>query len=68
MVDTKWFEFISCKRRIIWFQFSNRLLKIFEDAKGVIRSRSSKKDRQYNGQKKTDKIKTINGWQNTNVL
>ena len=27
----------------------------FEDAKGVIRSRKSRKDRQYYGQKKTDK-------------
>jgi hypothetical protein len=27
----------------------------FEDIKGVIRSRKSKKDRQYNGQKKKDK-------------
>jgi hypothetical protein len=26
-----------------------------EDTKGVIRSRKSKKDRQYNGQKKEDK-------------
>jgi hypothetical protein len=27
-----------------------------KDTKGVIRSRESKKDRQYNGQKKKDKI------------
>ena len=27
----------------------------FEDIKGVIRIRKSKKDRQYNGQKKKDK-------------
>ena len=27
----------------------------FEDIKGVIRSRKSKNDRQYNGQKKKDK-------------
>ena len=27
-------------------------IKIFEDTKGVFRSRKSKKDRQYNGQKK----------------
>ena len=29
--------------------------KSFEDTKGVIRSRKSKKDRQYNGQKTEDK-------------
>jgi hypothetical protein len=28
---------------------------MFEDSKGVIRSRKSKKDRQHNGQKKKDK-------------
>jgi hypothetical protein len=30
--------------------------KQFEDTKGVTRIRKSKKDRQYNGQKKKDKI------------
>ena len=37
--------------------------KRFEDTKGVIRSRKSKKDRQYNGKKK-DK-RTNNNLQNT---
>ena len=36
----------------------------FEDTNGVPRSRKSKKDRQYNGQKKKDE-KTINYLQNT---
>ena len=36
-------------------------IKIFEDTKGVFRSRKSKKDRQYNGQKK----RTNNDLQNT---
>ena len=31
----------------------------FEDTKGVIRIRKSKKDRQHNDQKKNDKRKTI---------
>jgi len=35
----------------------------FEDTKGVVRSRKSKKDRQYNGQKKKKK-KTNNDPQN----
>ena len=35
-----------------------------EDAKEVIRSRKSKKDRQYSGQKKQD-IKTNNGLEKT---
>jgi hypothetical protein len=33
----------------------NILQEKFEDIKGVIRSRASKKDRQYNGQMKKDK-------------
>ena len=36
----------------------------FEDTKGVIRSRKSKKDKQHNGQKKKDK-RTNNTIQNT---
>jgi hypothetical protein len=32
---------------------------MFEDIKGVIRSRTSKKHRQYNGQRKNDKKTTI---------
>ena len=28
----------------------------FEDTKGIIKSRKSKKDRQYNGEKKNDKM------------
>jgi hypothetical protein len=36
----------------------------FEDTKGVIRIRKSKKDRQHNGQKKKDK-RTTNDLQNT---
>jgi hypothetical protein len=31
------------------------MLKEFEDTKGVIRSRKSKKDKQRNGQKKNEK-------------
>jgi hypothetical protein len=31
----------------------------FEDSKGVTRRRKSKKDRQYNGQKKRDKKQSI---------
>jgi hypothetical protein len=38
--------------------------EIFEDTKGVIRIRKSKKDRQHNGQKKKDK-RTNNDLQNT---
>jgi hypothetical protein len=37
----------------------------FEDIKGVIRSRKSKKDRQYNGQKKKDKQRLQNTTQKT---
>jgi len=36
----------------------------FEDNKGVIRDRKSKKDRQYNGQKKKNKM-TNNGLQSS---
>ena len=32
---------------------------MFEDAKGVIRSRKSMKNTQYNGQKKMDKRQTM---------
>ena len=39
------------------------IIKVFEDAKEVIRSRKSKKDKQYNGQKKQDK-RTNNDPQN----
>ena len=46
-------------------QSSYELLnKEFEDTKGEIRIRKSKKDRQHNGQKKTDK-RTNNDLQNT---
>ena len=38
----------------------------FEDTKGVIRIRKSKKNRQHNGQKKKDKG-TNNDLQNTNI-
>jgi hypothetical protein len=38
----------------MWISLS-KFLKI-EDAKGVIRSRKSKNIRQYNGQKKKDKM------------
>jgi len=50
--------------------FSNSLLELLlfkeklEDSKGVIRSRKSKKDKQYNNQMKKDK-QTNNGGQNT---
>jgi hypothetical protein len=39
-------------------------LEEFEDTKGVIRIRKSKKNRQHNGQKKNDK-RTSNNLQNT---
>ena len=38
----------------------------FEDTKGVIRIRKSKKNRQYNGQKKKY-IRTINDLQNIHI-
>ena len=41
--------------RCIERQMGNGLWEKFEDTKGVIRSRKSKKDRQYNGQIKKDK-------------
>ena len=41
----------------------NILQEKFEDIKGVVRSRASKKDRQYNGQMKKDK-RTNNNLQN----
>jgi len=34
-----------------WLIGDHHCIKTFEDAKGVIRSRKSKKDRQYNGHK-----------------
>jgi len=34
------------------------MLEEFEDTKGVIRSRKSKKDKQHNGQKKKEKSQT----------
>jgi hypothetical protein len=37
---------------------------MFEDTKGIIKSRNSKKDRQYNDQKKKNK-RTNNDLQNT---
>ena len=39
-------------------------LRKFENTKAVVRSRKTKKDRQYNGQKKKDK-RTNNDLQNT---
>jgi hypothetical protein len=42
-------------------------MKKFEDAKGAIRNRKSKKDRQYNCQKKTNKG-TSNEPQNTTQI
>jgi hypothetical protein len=36
-----------------------RMQEEFEDTKGVIRSRKSKKDRQHNGQKDTKEITRI---------
>jgi len=41
---------------VIYFQ-----LEKFEDTKGVIRSQKSKKDRQYNGQKKTKRQEKFEG-------
>jgi hypothetical protein len=38
----------------------------FEDTKGVIKDRKSKKDRQHNGRKKTDK-RTNNDLQNIHI-
>ena len=38
---------------------NNDVQEEFEDTKGVIRIRKSKKDRQHNDQKKNDKRKTI---------
>jgi hypothetical protein len=42
------------------------LVKVFEDTKGVIRIRKSKKNRQHNGQKKKDK-RTNNDLQNIHI-
>ena len=49
---------------MIKFQY---LKKSFEDTKGVIISRKSKKDRQHNDQKKKDK-RTNNDLQNISLL
>jgi len=35
------------------------MYEMFEDTKGVIKSSTSKKDRQYNGQKRNDKGQTM---------
>jgi len=43
--------------------FEVEVVERFEDIKGVVRSRKSKMDRQYNGQTKND-IKTNNDLQN----
>jgi len=43
-----------------------RVPEKFEDTKGVIRIRKSKKDRQHNGQKKKDK-RTNNDLQNIHI-
>ena len=48
------------------FDFSVPDEEEFEDAKGVIRIRISKKDRQHNGQKKKDK-RTNNDLQNIHI-
>jgi hypothetical protein len=42
------------------------MLEEFEDTKGVIRSRKSKKDKQHNGQKKKEK-RTNNDLQNIHI-
>jgi hypothetical protein len=42
------------------------ILEVFEDTKGAIRIRISKKNRQHNGQKKKYK-KTNNNQQNTHI-
>ena len=49
------------------FDFFNyrQVVEEFEDTKGVIRSHKSKKDRQYNGQKKKDKKKKNGRHNNT---
>ena len=44
----------------------NNLYEEFEDTKGVIRIRKSKKDRQHNDQKKKDKM-TNNDLQNIDI-
>ena len=54
---------------IAWFQRTN-VKAIFleessQDAKGVIRNCNLRKDRQYNGQKKTKEKQFDNGRQNT---
>jgi hypothetical protein len=54
---------------IEWFLFNVKLAEYqeeFEDTKGLIRIRISKKIRQYNGQKKKDK-RTNNDLQNIHI-
>jgi hypothetical protein len=58
-----WFLIAARKRRDEVFPF-NGPRKEFESTKGVIRIRKSKKERQYNGQKKKNK-RTNNDVQNT---
>ena len=47
-------------------EFQNAIEEEFEDTKGVIRIRISKKNRQHNGQKKKDKM-TNNDLQNIHI-
>jgi len=41
------------------FLYTGTVLEVFEDTPGAIRSSKSKKDRQYNGQKKKNKRTNI---------
>ena len=50
----------------IYFVIKRKYQEVFEDIKGVIRIRKSKKDRQHNGQTKKDK-RTNNDLQNIHI-
>jgi hypothetical protein len=51
---------------VLWGVHVLIMLEEFEDTKGVIRSRKSKKDKQHNGQKKKEK-RTNNDLQNIHI-
>jgi hypothetical protein len=59
-------KILAIPLEIIGVYVLNIVYEAFEDTKGVIRIRKSKKDRKHNGQKKKDK-RTNNDLQNINL-
>ena len=66
VVQSLTFCVVSCRSLLLQIIVLSVLQEEFEDTKGVIRNRVSKKNRQHNGQKKKDK-RTNNDLQNIHI-